>query len=90
MKIILSKDDIEELVKKYYDMESVGWNEDGSMTIDTTLEKITNDKNDMKVLNDRLLKRSSIAMPIYNPFVYPISNAGKGYTTAGAGQPQPL
>lgn len=76
MKIILSKEDIEALVKKYYDMEAIAWNEDGTITIDTTLERIVNEKNDMHRLDD-LLKKKNI--PPYNPpNIYP-SNPQPGY-----------
>ena len=54
MKIILSKEDIEGIVKEYYGMESVAFQKDGTIVIDTTLEKITNEKNDMLLLDQKL------------------------------------
>jgi hypothetical protein len=54
MKIILSKEDIEAVVKKYFEMEAVAWADDGTIIIDTTLEKIMNQDNDMETLNERI------------------------------------
>ena len=54
MKVILGKKDIESIVKKYFDMESVAWQKDGTIILDTTLEKITNEKNDLSKFNNIL------------------------------------
>jgi hypothetical protein len=37
MKIILSKNDIEALLKKYYDTKTLVWNKDGSVTLEVDL-----------------------------------------------------
>lgn len=66
MKIILSKDDIEGIIKKYYDMEALAWNDDGTITMDTTLERIMNEKNDMKTLDEKL--RSQNATYLSSPY----------------------
>ena len=58
MKVILSKDDIESLVKEYFDMESVSFQDDGTIIIDSTLEKITNEKNNMDVFNEKIGKNN--------------------------------
>ena len=40
-------------------MDAAEWNDDGTITIDTTLERIVNEKNDMHVLKEKLEKRSN-------------------------------
>ena len=72
MKIILSKDDIENIIKEYYNMEAVATQKDGTILIDTTLERITNEKNDMHVLNSKLKNN-----PIYTPFSIPVPYKSK-------------
>jgi hypothetical protein len=69
MKIILSKEDIEEIIKKIFDIEAIGWNEDGSLTIDTVLEKLVNDKSKFNTDDlRRMLGRPVQPVPIpYNP-----------------------
>jgi hypothetical protein len=59
LKVILSKDDIQVIVKQYYNMDAAEWNDDGTITLDSTLERIVNEKNDMKILEDRLKKKPS-------------------------------
>ena len=44
MKIELSREDVETIIKKYLNMDAVLLNENGSAIIDTTLEKLLNDK----------------------------------------------
>lgn len=75
LKIILSKDDIQALVKKYYDMDAAEWNDDGTITIDTTLERIVNEKNDMHVLEDLLKKKPST--PYIGGQQWPYTGTGK-------------
>ena len=43
MKIELSREDVEIILKKYFDMDALLLRSDGSAIIDTTLEKIIND-----------------------------------------------
>jgi len=45
MKIELSREDVEIILKKYFDMDALLLRSDGSAIIDTTLEKIINDKS---------------------------------------------
>jgi len=54
MKVTLSKEDIETIIKEYFDMESVAWQKDGTIILDTTLEKITNEKNKLGIFNEKL------------------------------------
>ena len=67
MKIILSKDDIEEIIKKLFDIEAIGWNADGTLTIDTVLEKLINDKS--KFNTDDL--RRMLGRPVQSPYITP-------------------
>lgn len=53
MKIILNKNDIKKIIKKVFNIEAVCWNDDGTLTIDTVLEKITNNSN----FNETQLKK---------------------------------
>jgi len=89
MKVILSKEDIENLVKEYFDMESVAFQKDGTIVIDTTLEKITNEKNDMKILNEKLKKKKQyqniIGSPHYIPSPYTTSGPLYKSTSTGSG-----
>ena len=54
MKVTLSKEDIETIIKEYFGMDSVAWQKDGTIVLDTTLEKITNEKNNLEKFNDKL------------------------------------
>lgn len=65
MKIILSKDDIEEIIKKLFDIEAIGWNNDGTLIIDTVLEKLVNDKS--KFNTDDL--RRMLGRPVPTPYI---------------------
>jgi hypothetical protein len=67
MQIILSKDDIEEIIKKVFDIEAMGWNKDGTITIDTVLEKLVNDKSKF---NTDDLKRMLGRAPTQVPYSY--------------------
>ena len=40
MRIELTRSDVETILKKYMDMDTIVLNDDGSATLDTTLEKI--------------------------------------------------
>jgi len=71
MQVILSKEDIETIIKEHFDMESVTWKKDGTIVIDSTLEKITNEENDQSVFesiirkdkeNEMMLKPSPYTM----------------------------
>ena len=44
MRIELSRDDVEIILRKYMEMDTVVLNKNGSATVDTTLEKIVSDK----------------------------------------------
>ena len=73
MKVILTKDDIESIIKEYFNMESVATQKDGTIVMDTTLERITNEKNDMSILNNKLKKKkpyTGISAP-YVPYISP-------------------
>jgi len=50
MRIELSRDDVEEILKKYMSMDTVVLNEDGTATVDTTLEKLVSDKTPQEEL----------------------------------------
>ena len=46
MRIELSRDDVETILKKYMSMQTVVLNKDGSATVDTTLEKIVSEPSE--------------------------------------------
>jgi len=70
MQIILSKDDIEEIIKKVFDIEAMGWNDDGSITIDTVLEKLVNEKSKFNTDDiKRMLGRAPTPAPY--PYIQP-------------------
>jgi len=82
MKVILSKEDIEMIIKEYFDMESVAWQKDGTIVIDTTLEKITNEKNTLDKFNDKLgINKKNV--PYLSPArnYVPSWNTGRGITS---------
>jgi len=73
MQIILSKDDIEEIIKKVFDIEAMGWNKDGTITIDTVLEKLVNDKSKFNTDDlKRMLGRAptQVTYPYIQPAPY--------------------
>jgi acid phosphatase family membrane protein YuiD len=45
VKIILSKEDIETIIKNIFDIEAMCWNDDGTLTLDTILDKLVNEKS---------------------------------------------
>jgi len=72
MQIILSKDDIEEIIKKVFDIEAMGWNDDGTITIDTVLEKLVNDKSKFNTDDlKRMLGRTPTPAPNPYPYIQP-------------------
>lgn len=72
MQIILSKDDIEEIIKKVFDIEAMGWNDDGTITIDTVLEKLVNDKSKFNTDDlKRMLGRAPTPAPNPYPYIQP-------------------
>lgn len=72
MQIILSKDDIEEIIKKVFDIEAMGWNDDGSITIDTVLEKLVNEKSKFNTDDiKRMLGRTPTPAPNPYPYIQP-------------------
>jgi len=71
MKIILSKDDLEEIIKKLFDIEAVGWNDDGTLTIDTVLEKLVNDKSKFNTDDLRRMLGRHIPTPYISPPLTP-------------------
>ena len=72
MQIILSKDDIEEIIKKVFDIEAMGWNKDGTITIDTVLEKLVNDKSKFNTDDlKRMLGRAPTQVQPQYPYIQP-------------------
>ena len=77
MKVTLSKEDIETIIKEYFDMESVAWQDDGTIILDTTLEKITNEKNDLSKFKEKMGIKNSWTTSIL-PSKYTLPSNWKG------------
>jgi hypothetical protein len=84
MKIILSKDDIEEIIKNVFNIEAMGWNKDGTITIDTVLEKIVNDKSNFNTKDLQRMIGRNPTLPTITPYIPQPYNTG---TTKGLFSP---
>jgi hypothetical protein len=67
MQIVLTKDDVLEIIKKVFDLEAVGWNKDGTVTIDTVLEKLINDKSNFNTDDLKRMLRKPVQPTPVNP-----------------------
>lgn len=73
MQIILSKQDIEDILQKKFNMIAGTWRDDGTYVFDTVLEKLVNDDDYSKSI-----KIGNPYTPIYNTNTISSTSSGTG------------
>jgi len=79
MQIILSKDDIEKILQKKFNMVAGDWKEDGTYVFDTVLEKLVNEDFDDTSISKILLTPPTPSLPPRtdkNTFKFPFYTTG--------------